>query len=120
MSLQGRHFADTFEREHGCTLAEWRRELPGAAGRHRLQWLADTEAGGRACIELMPDAAPDLPSAVQATATLQLHWTVLPPRQIALVRLPRLHVAYRFSQASSAQRSAFMARFDLYLQRGGG
>lgn len=116
MSLLGRAFAETFDREHGCTLAEWQRELPGAAGQHRLQVLADQPDGGQAQVHLDAGTGTD----PATSATLHLGWTVLPPRQIALVRLPRLHVSYRFSGCSPQQRSAFMAHFDLYLQRGGG
>ena len=39
---------------------------------------------------------------------------------IALVRLPRLHVGFRFEGLDADQRLAFMKRFDLYMQRGGG
>ena len=39
---------------------------------------------------------------------------------IALVRLPRLHVEFRFEGLEADQRFAFMKRFDLYMQRGGG
>jgi hypothetical protein len=42
------------------------------------------------------------------------------PRAIALVRLPRLHVSFRFEDVEAQARRAFMERFDLYLQRGGG
>jgi hypothetical protein len=51
---------------------------------------------------------------------LHLAWTVLPPRQIALIRMPRMAVAYRFENVDADARSRFMQYFDLYLQRGGG
>ena len=49
-----------------------------------------------------------------------LDWRTGEPRVIALVRLPRLHVAFRFEGLDADQRFAFMKRFDLYMQRGGG
>jgi hypothetical protein len=45
---------------------------------------------------------------------------VLPPRQIALVRIARLAVHYRVDGVAEDQRLAFMRYFDLYTQRGGG
>ena len=51
---------------------------------------------------------------------LRLHWQALPPRQIALVRLPRLAVQFRFEGLSDDARQRFMRYFDLYMQRGGG
>jgi hypothetical protein len=36
------------------------------------------------------------------------------------MRLPRLHVAFRFEGTAPTERLVFMRRFDLYLQRGGG
>lgn len=51
---------------------------------------------------------------------LSLKWRVEAPRQIALVRIPRLWVSFAFEGLSEAQRYTFMRRFDLYMQRGGG
>ena len=45
---------------------------------------------------------------------------MLPPRQIALIRLPRLAVSFKFAGVADEVRHAFMKRFDLYMQRGGG
>jgi hypothetical protein len=42
------------------------------------------------------------------------------PRVIALVQMPRLVVTFRFAGVDTAARNAFMKRFDLYMQRGGG
>jgi hypothetical protein len=39
---------------------------------------------------------------------------------IALLRMPRLLVAFRFQGLDADARYAFMKRFDLYMQRGGG
>ena len=51
---------------------------------------------------------------------LSIQWQTLAPRQIALMRLPRLLVHFQFDGLNDAQRYAFMRRFDLYMQRGGG
>jgi hypothetical protein len=94
---------EAFDREHGCTVAEWLGWLPAAAGRHPLHRDA-------------PNAARiDIDSGV-----LALRWEVLPPRVIALLRMPRLLVAYRFERVRASERAAFMRHFDLYMQRGGG
>jgi hypothetical protein len=42
------------------------------------------------------------------------------PRVIAMVRMPRLLVRFRFAGLNDVQRHTFMQRFDLYMQRGGG
>lgn len=96
------HYPERFERDMGCTEADW------------LRWLPD--AIGPAAWRLGPDHAQvELPP-----GRLELGWRVMPPRAIALVRLPVLRVAFRFDGLSDAQRFAFMRRFDLYMQRGGG
>mgnify|MGYP007122177051 CR=1 FL=1 len=51
---------------------------------------------------------------------LDLRWQPLPPRVIALMRLPRLGVAFAFEGVDEAQRQRFMKHFDLSTQRGGG
>jgi len=92
----------SFEREMGCTEAELQRWLPGAVGPHTLQVHAQSAEVGF-------DAG-----------RLALRWRVLPPRQIALVRVPRLAVSFDFDGVPEADRQAFMRHFDLYTQRGGG
>lgn len=95
----------TFEREHGCTEADWLRDLPGAVGRHVLELPG-------------PGAAEVL---LEGGGRLSLRWQVLAQRQIALIQLPRLHVSYVFSAGVPAQeRGQFMRRFDLHMRRGGG
>lgn len=93
---------NAFEREMSCELAEWLRWLPPAVGAHPLTLLE-----GAAQVDLQPGA-------------LHLAWTVLPPRQIALVRLRRLQVRFRFIGVADDARRRFMQRFDLFMQRGGG
>jgi len=95
-------YAERFEREMGCTEAEWLMWLPGAVGER--EWaLGESHAHIRI-----------------AEGALALSWRVGEPRVIALMRMPRLHVTFAFEDVDAAQRLAFMKRFDLYMQRGGG
>lgn len=96
-------YAAAFEREQGCTEAEWLGWLPDAIGDR--PWTRP--APGRAEVAL-------------DGGRLHLAWTVLPPRRIALISMPRLAVSFRFEGVDEALRQAFMKRFDLYMQRGGG
>lgn len=93
-----------FTREYGCALADWERDLPGAVGSHRLE----RPAAGQARVHLEPGGC------------LHLQWQALPPRQIALVRLPRLQVDFRFDAVTAEARAGLMRYFDLFMQRGGG
>ena len=95
-------YPELFERDMACTEAEWLRWLPQAIGEHHWKLQAKS-AGVR-----IGDGA------------LGLKWQVAEPRVIALVRMPRFLVSFRFAGLDEAQRYAFMKRFDLYMQRGGG
>lgn len=101
-ALMQADYAAAFDREMGCTEAEWRSWLPGAVRDQPLA-LAETQA------------VVDLPP-----GRLCLAWQVLPPRQIGLVRLPRLAVQFRFDGVDAEERLRFMRYFDLYMHRGGG
>jgi hypothetical protein len=95
-------YAEQFDREMGCTQAEWLMWLPAAMG--DVPWQRQGDA-------------------LQATlepGVLKIQWRVGEPRQIALFKLPRLHVGFVFEGLDDAQRYTFMKRFDLYMQRGGG
>jgi hypothetical protein len=95
-------YAEVFDREVGCTEREW------------LMWLP--AAVGDCPMHLRPGAAD-----VQIeSGSLQLEWRALPERVIALVRMPRMAVSFRFSGIGDERRHVFMRRFDLYMQRGGG
>ncbi|MDP2004360.1 MAG: hypothetical protein Q8K45_01680 [Rubrivivax sp.] len=96
-----------FEREQGYTDSEWQRCLPGAVGVHALA----LPAPGQALVRLHDGAGG---------GQLQISWSVLPPRRIALLNLPRLAVHYRFDGVAAPARREFMRYFDLYTQRGGG
>lgn len=98
-----RETRERFEREYGCTAAEWVAWMPGATGG------APARAPGPDALEV------DL-----GTGRLLLRWEVLPPRRIALLVLPRLQVQFAFEGVPEAERLAFLRRFDLQLQRGGG
>ena len=95
--------AERFEREYGCTEVEWRRWMPAATqGRPAREAVP-----GRLEVQVGP-------------GRLVLTWSVLSPRRIALVQLPRLHVRFEFLDVPVAERLEFMRVFDLHLQRGGG
>lgn len=95
-------YEEWFERDMGCTEAEWLGWLPAAVG--ACVWRRE---GGHAVIEVPP-------------GRLALRWAQQPPRVIALMRMPVLRVNFTFSGLDAKQRYAFMKRFDLYMQRGGG
>ncbi len=95
-------YPETFERDMACTEAEWLLWLPRAVGEHPRE-----VDGASARVQL-------------GAGQLQLRWQVLPPRVIALMRLPRLALHFAFTGVNEAERYAFMKRFDLYTQRGGG
>lgn len=97
-----REVAPSFEREHGCTVDEWCGWLPAAVHGHALRLDA-----ARAEVDV-------------GAGMLALSWQVLPPRRIALLHLPRLHVRYTFVDVDAETRARFMKRFDLHIQRGGG
>ena len=86
----------------GCTEAEWLGWLPAAMG--ACVWRRD---GAQAEADIPP-------------GHLALRWEARPPRVIALMRMPVLRVNFVFSGLDAEQRYAFMKRFDLYMQRGGG
>lgn len=85
-----------------CTEAEWLRWLPRAVGAHPVE-----VRGANARVAL-------------GSGRLQLTWRVEAPRVIALMRLPRLALRFEFQDVPAHVRQAFMQRFDLYTQRGGG
>jgi hypothetical protein len=94
---------ERFTRDYGCTLAEWERWLPEATHGHAWHRAGPAEA------EVM------LPP-----GHLTLRWQVLPPRQIALIRLSRLEVVFGFEGVPAETRARFLRLFDLHTQRGGG
>lgn len=95
-------YAERFDREMGCTEADWLRLLPAAIGDNHFK-LQDKSAGVR-----IGDGA------------LGLKWQVGKPRSIGLVIMPRFFVNFRFAGLTNEERYTFMKRFDLYMHRGGG
>jgi len=95
-------YPESFARDMACTEADWLRWLPAALGESFFKLHA-----GAAGVRLGEGA-------------LGLKWQVAEPRVIGLVSLPRLLVEFRFAGVDEATREAFMKRFDLYMQRGGG
>lgn len=53
-------------------------------------------------------------------AAMEIATAPLPPRVIALLRLPRLDVRIRFTAGTVDQQQAMLARMDRAMQRGGG
>jgi hypothetical protein len=95
-------YAESFAREMGCTEAEWLMWLPAAIGVH--EWCRE---------------GPEVRISVDG-GQLTLRWRAGAPRQIASIRVPRLHVDFAFAGVDEKMRLTFMRRFDLYMQRGGG
>ena len=100
-------YAAKFSREMGCTEAEWLGWLPAAMGQHSWQ--------RRGCTLSAEIKNPD-----GSLGFMHVTWQDIQPRQIALMRIPRLLVHFQFDGLTDAQRYIFMRRFDLYMQRGGG
>jgi hypothetical protein len=99
--MQG-HYPARFERDTAGTEAEWLSRLPGACADHAISLGERT-----ACVTL-------------GEGRLNLMWTVLPARQIALLRMERMSVLFDFDGIDEVERQRFMRYFDLYMQRGGG
>ena len=98
--------ADTpadFRREQGFTERDWLRCLPGAV----RDCVVDLSEPGLARVQI-------------GGGWLLLRWQVMAPRQIAMVRMPRLAVHYHFDGVADGDRERFMRYFDLYTMRGGG
>jgi hypothetical protein len=95
-------YPTSFDREMGCTEADWLARLPGAVRSHRLTVAKQT-------------AHVDIDD-----GRLLLAWSVLSSRRIALMCVPRLAVRFRFLDVCDESRHRFMRYFDLYMQRGGG
>jgi hypothetical protein len=95
-------YAEQFDRDMGCTEAEWLGWLTAAMG--DCPWQR-TGSSAQAAID---------------KGTLSLRWQVMPPRVIALLRMPVLRVSFVMQGLDADQRYTFMKRFDLHMQRGGG
>ena len=95
-------YPERFERDMATTEAEWLMRLPLAMGGQSF-----TRAG--ACVQV-----------ALGSGALQIIWRPLPPRVIALLRMPRLAVQFVFEGVDADARLQFMQRFDLTMQRGGG
>lgn len=55
-----------------------------------------------------------------ADAAMEIRIAPLPPRVIALLKLPRLDIRIHFTAGSLEQQQAMLARMDRAMQRGGG
>ena len=95
-------YAASFDREMGGTEKEGLGWLPDAMGSHPYQQVVQA-----------------LTARIES-GQLIVSWRVAEPRVVALARIPRLLVSFRFTGLDEAQRYRFMKRFDLFMQRGGG
>ena len=86
----------------GCTEAEWLGWLPAALGDNDWQRASQS-------VKVVIDPG-----------SLQIAWQTAPCRSLGQIRIPRLLVRFAFTGLDASQRHAFMQRFDLYMQRGGG
>jgi len=96
------HYAEVFERDMGCTEAEWLGWMPRAMREHA--WHRE---GNQLVVAI-------------GAGRLTITWLPLPERRIALLRMPRLLVRFVFEGLDAVQRQTFMKPFDLTIQRGGG
>jgi len=96
------NYAEQFQRDMGCTEAEWLGWLPVAMGQCAWQRSGNTMV------------------AIIGQGQLTVQWQVMPPRAIALLRMPVLRVNFDFQGVNAGERHAFMRPFDLCMQRGGG
>jgi hypothetical protein len=91
-----------FDRELGCTHAEFFRMLAAALA-HRRHTVTDGRvvvAEGRRCVEIRLGPEGE--------------------RRLGLLRLPVTRVEFVFDGYARSEIEAFMRRFDLAFQRGGG
>jgi len=95
-------YPERFERDMATTESEWLLRLPLAVGEQ--PWK---RKGTTVLVTL-------------GSGHLQIGWQPLPPRVIALLRMPRLGVQFEFEGVDAETRLQFMRRFDLTMQRGGG
>jgi hypothetical protein len=93
-------------REMGCTQREFEHWLPGAT----RNAVIDRRQQGAAVEHYITASG----------GTLIIATTELPPRRIALMRMPVLQVRFHFIDMAQAMRADFLHYFDLYTRRGGG
>ena len=88
-------------KDMALTRADLLRLLPGAVG--ALPWRAEADS-----IRIGDDSGVDL------------HIEPLPPRRFGPVEIPRLRISFAFRGWDETEQRAFLTRFDLAFQRGGG
>lgn len=81
-----------------------------------LRWLPGALPGA----DLKVQPAENVCLAMWGWGTLTVRWTVRPSRQIALLNIPTMDVAFEYAGATDEQRFQIQRRFDLETQRGGG
>ena len=106
-------YSPAFEREMGCTEAEWVGWLPRALGDYASDLMP------KPSVSVIDPAVSQLYICIDG-GRLTLAWRPLEPRRLGLAVLPRLWVRFEFDGVDDGVRHRFMKRFDLYTQRGGG
>lgn len=90
----------------------------GCSPAELIGWLPLALPG--AVLELESDAEVGSCRASFEDGQLFIEWLVLEPRQIAMLRVPRLKVRFAYSGFEEARRQAVQTYFDRATQRGGG
>jgi hypothetical protein len=95
-----------FVRIMGCTAGELRDWLePSLPGAHLTTSAGDGDGQCRAQF---------------ADGELQIDWTTLEPRRIALLTIPQLQVRFHYTGLAPERRQEIQSHFDRATQRGGG
>lgn len=94
-----------FERLMGCTAHDLQRWLPEALGSYYPRCSLEIDG-----ITIIHHKDP----------MIQLVGLTRNDRQIALLRIPQLHLQLKLIHLTDHQMQALLERFDLYTRRGGG
>lgn len=90
----------------------------GCSAAELVAWLPRALPG--AVLELESGAQSGRCRAAFQDGQLLIEWRALEPRQIAMLRLPRLEVRFAYCGFEDARRQAVQTYFDRATQRGGG
>lgn len=96
-----------------CTVADIERWLGEYAGQASVRRLVSADAAF-----IVDASALSLNDATIFPLTLATR--ALPPRVIALLRMPQLEVRFDYAPEHAARARAWIAGFDRHTQRGGG
>lgn len=85
--------------------------------------LSEKDFGAALVNAVKPYTITDTPNGYQLQAGQKhvlIEKTILSPRVIASIRLPRMRVTLTFPEQTDEEVTAFMQRFNRYMHRGGG